>query len=276
MDLRAAPGRPTRPGLPRTRGDGPRHLTGGQGRLGASPHPRGWTQQVRERYRTGPGFPAPAGMDPARRRDRASTAGLPRTRGDGPDAGCVVTLTFAASPHPRGWTSTQQPVPDSYLGFPAPAGMDPRPLPTPRACRRLPRTRGDGPASTTFSRAPAAASPHPRGWTRGQYPATADRDGFPAPAGMDRAHRGGHVVAAGLPRTRGDGPVITTSTSLTTWASPHPRGWTCYGTLPVTWMYGFPAPAGMDRTRYHDRADAGGLPRTRGDGPGTAGERCWG
>ena len=70
--------------LPRTRGDGPL----GHGLTAfvqlASPHTRGWTAGLGIGGRGRIGFPAHAGMDPARPGSRGRGGGLPRTRGDGP------------------------------------------------------------------------------------------------------------------------------------------------------------------------------------------------
>ena len=72
--------------------------------------------------------------------------------------------------------------------FPAHAGMD-RVVGLPHgAHRRVPRTRGDGPADVKLS-APAA-------------------EVFPAHAGMDRGSTSPRKSARGVPRTRGDGPLI--------------------------------------------------------------------
>ena len=72
MDPPAAAGRPTPPGLPRTRGDGPHQRRRWGMPPGASPHTRGWTRLHRLAAGESPGFPAHAGMDPApvRRRRR--------------------------------------------------------------------------------------------------------------------------------------------------------------------------------------------------------------
>ena len=73
------------------------------------------------------GFPAHAGMDPSYRSSWGSSAGLPRTRGDGPLYPVVSPDVNAASPHTRGWTVLALWQQACSSGFPAHAGMDPSP-----------------------------------------------------------------------------------------------------------------------------------------------------
>ena len=136
----ATGGRWRRYRLPRTRGDGPAELARPSAADSASPHTRGWTRSRSPGDLRNQGFPAHAGMDPARRTTRTEPVGLPRTRGDGPRpaaswkrAGWASPHTRGwtpASPHTRGWTAEIAPGTGRRPGFPAHAGMDP-----PR-CRR--------------------------------------------------------------------------------------------------------------------------------------------
>ena len=71
-------------GLPRTRGDGPRAPHADAPRRAASPHTRGWTLVWPSSTVLNAGFPAHAGMDPARTAGATPCVRLPRTRGDGP------------------------------------------------------------------------------------------------------------------------------------------------------------------------------------------------
>ena len=188
--------RATLPGLPRTRGDGPMaDGTPGCGfpahagmdpvvdRRQASPHTRGWTRPSIERCGMRAGFPAHAGMDPSSA-PLSVPSGLPRTRGDGP--GRIASVGFpahagpncrdtavrvgVASPHTRGWTLGRTSRHHTTSG-------------------RLPRTRGDGPA-TCCEGQPLL----PRG--------------FPAHAGMDPLSGRSRLAGWRLPRTRGDGPLV--------------------------------------------------------------------
>ena len=125
MDPAPSRGRPRRPRIPRTRGDGPKNLAPDRRGRSDSPHPRGWTLRGASLMGGRLGFPAPAGMDPANERGSVGSSWIPRTRGDGPSAGVGGLAAAVDSPHPRGWT----PCPPSNavlpVGFPAPAGMDP-------------------------------------------------------------------------------------------------------------------------------------------------------
>ena len=76
---------------------------------------------------------------------------------------------------------------------------------------------------------------------------------------------------AGIPRTRGDGPVAAQVGSVRFTDSPHPRGWTHVLALDLGHRAGFPAPAGMDPGCPAGRPPPSRIPRTRGDGPGPTG-----
>ena len=130
--------------LPRPRGDGPggRHNCARSDK--APPPTRGWTGAPRhERIRV-PGSPAHAGMDRSRRASRAGAGGLPRPRGDGPDADPSNGCPEVAPPPTRGWTRRDRGLGVSAPGSPAHAGMDRRRRLSRETIRRLPRPRGDG------------------------------------------------------------------------------------------------------------------------------------
>src|SRR5690606_892311 len=92
------------------------------------------------------------------------------------------------------------------IGSPARAGMDPTPASRGSACRRLPRTRGDGPFPGTVPRPWQTAPPHARGWTADAHALAELLAGSPARAGMDPGGMAAPGRPGGLPRTRGDGP----------------------------------------------------------------------
>ena len=110
-------------------------------------------------------------------------------------------------------------------------------------------------------------SPHPRGWTLPGLVVPWTRCGFPAPAGMDPLRGFGHDGHARIPRTRGDGPHAQAAYDAWRGDSPHPRGWTRGRERQPEADRGFPAPAGMDRSRTVCRLSCIRIPRTRGDGP---------
>mgnify|MGYP006927217292 CR=1 FL=1 len=70
--------------FPHTRGDGPRAVRSFQLSTRFSPHPWGWTADIKKLLSKGLVFPTPVGMD----RDPAATISaspsFPHTRGDGP------------------------------------------------------------------------------------------------------------------------------------------------------------------------------------------------
>ena len=253
--------------LPRTRGDGPAGSRSVTQAAGASPHTRGWTSQIVTPARRSSGFPAHAGMDPYTTRRSGRQARLPRTRGDGPLAAASPVPSTWASPHTRGWTHVSHRPPDLRRGFPAHAGMDPSPGCCWATRARLPRTRGDGPRCSRCPTRRLRASPHTRGWTLRHLRDGVEHPGFPAHAGMDPAGLGALPAGPGLPRTRGDGPIPLIAPHTFFPASPHTRGWTLPAHRRARHDGGFPAHAGMDPADRRRRPAAGGLPRTRGDGP---------
>ena len=114
-------------GLPRARGDGPPTGTDGDDLNRASPRSRGWTQAPAPLAPQDAGFPALAGMDPQDGAARGSCRRLPRARGDGPAMRVSASVRSQASPRSRGWTPGPPPADVPVDGFPALAGMDPRP-----------------------------------------------------------------------------------------------------------------------------------------------------
>ena len=253
--------------LPRTRGDGPTPLPARSSRRSASPHTRGWTPEGGRRAGRAHGFPAHAGMDPGLPDGLTYTAGLPRTRGDGPSAVGGVASGQSASPHTRGWTRVAPVGHDEFFGFPAHAGMDPPDIARRVVARRLPRTRGDGPLVDHPAAREDQASPHTRGWTPGRRRWWRRWWGFPAHAGMDPHHSRNAHDPVGLPRTRGDGPPATRPGCAPAEASPHTRGWTWAEIGGGIQVQGFPAHAGMDPGQGPPQPRWSRLPRTRGDGP---------
>ena len=254
-------------GLPRTRGDGPLDDVTDLDEDAASPHTRGWTHPEPLHALVAGGFPAHAGMDPAGKAHQSRAGRLPRTRGDGPLPLVDDELPCGASPHTRGWTFDGLCKPHLPHGFPAHAGMDLAHVGLPSAGLGLPRTRGDGPRRSADLQNPRRASPHTRGWTPAAGDRCPDGRGFPAHAGMDPSPSPSCRPKKWLPRTRGDGPHVETSSIGALTASPHTRGWTPSRSLTTSLASGFPAHAGMDpRGRSRARGPRR-LPRTRGDGP---------
>ena len=212
--------------FPRPRGDGPTSQLRMRVEATVSPPTRGWTRERITESDVDGGFPAHAGMDPARSRHSPAPRWFPRPRGDGPIYIAAETEAAAVSPPTRGWTSPA-PCPETAAGgFPAHAGMDPSTGPACIRCSWFPRPRGDGP-TTAITIAPApGVSPPTRGWTLLGAESRRRSAGFPAHAGMDpypgptgQAHRG-------FPRPRGDGPPPRGAVRSAFLVSPPTRGWT--------------------------------------------------
>ena len=254
-------------GLPRARGDGPDGDSGDDEDDGASPRSRGWTVQRMTEAVLGAGFPALAGMDPPPHPRSPGRRGLPRARGDGPVPILIATAADVASPRSRGWTPGRVGYRVHLRGFPALAGMDPRPLPARRPAEGLPRARGDGPRVLAAASRDWVASPRSRGWTRAMPHPDRHARGFPALAGMDPGTDVTRRRRAGLPRARGDGPASRTSSPREPPASPRSRGWTRPGGRLGDAGPGFPALAGMDPPPCAAMRLTAWLPRARGDGP---------
>ena len=90
--------------FPRPRGDGPVSLSDRSSASVVSPPTRGWTASRALCATPLPGFPAHAGMDPARPRQRNRPPRFPRPRGDGPRPTTQRLQSLEVSPPTRGWT----------------------------------------------------------------------------------------------------------------------------------------------------------------------------
>ncbi len=121
---------------------------------------------------------------------------------------------------------------------------------------------------TVLVRAWKMAPPHTRGWTPCARCWNGLREGSPAHAGMDPCRVPRQCRNEWLPRTRGDGPHTVGERLFVEKAPPHTRGWTHRLALGRRRGLGSPAHAGMDPSGWCASTAMGGLPRTRGDGPG--------
>ena len=153
-------------GFPRPRGDGPPPVRLPHATSEVSPPTRGWTASRMEFGGYTAGFPAHAGMDPARHRSRSAHSGFPRPRGDGPLPRGLDEARAEVSPPTRGWTTDSPPLSVSSSGFPAHAGMDPGSGRAHEVDHRFPRPRGDGPWYHPRDSRRSTVSPPTRGWTR--------------------------------------------------------------------------------------------------------------
>ena len=181
-----APGPQSCEGLPRTRGDrplrriseeqayqAPPHTRGSTCISGtclepgwAPPHTRGSTSWTARNTACLRGSPAHAGIDPYIAPTSRTQIWLPRTRGDRPLLCWIVVYARVAPPHTRGSTYEVPRALVRYKGSPAHAGIDRRRRAPSTSHRRLPRTRGDRPASEEKGVIYDLAPPHTRGSTR--------------------------------------------------------------------------------------------------------------
>ncbi len=213
------------------------------------------------------GSPAPAGIDPGRRRWFQETSRLPRSRGDRPRRPADRPARRRAPPLPRGSTLRAAAVKAGMVGSPAPAGIDPHTPDAARRCRRLPRSRGDRPADGEVDGVDAMAPPLPRGSTPDRTGGSVLPVGSPAPAGIDPTPVEGETALRRLPRSRGDRPGAADDTAAVQAAPPLPRGSTRRRGALHSVCHGSPAPAGIDPAGSGALRRSTRLPRSRGDRP---------
>ena len=188
------------------RGDRPSTFAKWKRTRRATPHARGSTTASRHHIRGANGYPACAGIDPGEGESRRTGTGLPRMRGDRPDAKGGWHGMDAATPHARGSTSSTHPSAVSTQGYPACAGIDPRLRYHLSNSPRLPRMRGDRPVSPPIAMMITAATPHARGSTPSIVVGKKVGPGYPACAGIDLSDVLMSPSKARLPRMRGDRP----------------------------------------------------------------------
>ena len=90
---------------------------------------------------------------------------------------------------------------------------------------------------------------------------------YPACAGIDLLIGMAVVLAARLPRMRGDRPNPWMAAALRAVFTPHARGSTEACIIIAANRLVYPACAGIDRRRHRRPADVACLPRMRGDRP---------
>ncbi len=213
------------PSAPRTRGDGPTATRASRIAANCSPHARGWSRGQQHQHVRDHLLPARAGMVPRAPPRCASTVPAPRTRGDGPSERRRTSPYAVCSPHARGWSRRRRAIRRSSRLLPARAGMVPKehgPSPAPSAA---PRTRGDGPTQPSASAKAVACSPHARGWSLRAVRVGAAAELLPARTGMVPSGSRPGFRRCPAPRTRGDGPQITSEQADPFCCSPHARGW---------------------------------------------------
>ena len=212
--------------LPRLRGDGPIESAQIFRQVGVAPPTRGWTLSSLSIAVYYHGCPAYAGMDPMCDTDIRITTGLPRLRGDGPVQSANDIYSQLVAPPTRGWTLNRLLERTGRHGCPAYAGMDPKVMLAKKVKIRLPRLRGDGPQCLKMARVLDVVAPPTRGWTPVDQLKAFNSLGCPAYAGMDPVVTDDDGVTSGLPRLRGDGPILGIKEVAFRGVAPPTRGWT--------------------------------------------------
>ncbi len=233
----------------------------------SAPPTRGWSSIFR--YLGIPCIvcPAYAGMVPVGRAADRGKTGLPRLRGDGPRLSLDTSSKSLSAPPTRGWSALGNDIIEALGVCPAYAGMV--------LCRqqhrqgraRLPRLRGDGPPDLPSLPATKASAPPTRGWSLLMINAIECLIVCPAYAGMVPVKDNKLCLLYCLPRLRGDGPVISTSSTPESSSAPPTRGWSLHGRTCRRKANVCPAYAGMVPSFAEDTVLPRGLPRLRGDGP---------
>ncbi len=181
---------------------------------------------------TARGFPACAGIDRLQQMVSLRLVRLPRLRGDRPGSGACRQLTVRWLPRLRGdRPCLRRRSRIACCGFPACAGIDPRPTRCRCACGR--------------------ASPPARGSTRTHARSSVRMTSASPPArGSTRASRRRRLAARRLPRLRGDRPVLSIAgcwrIDCVAGRLPRLRGDRPVADAVAEPRHGFPACAGID------------------------------
>ena len=210
--------------LPRMRGDRPCHIIDIVCSERATPHARGSTHHERTAGRGQAGYPACAGIDPHPETPAGARRGLPRMRGDRPSDDRAIPTDRLATPHARGSTLLRAAAAGFRAGYPACAGIDPKPAHQEPLGWGLPRMRGDRPWPRSKMRSNTRATPHARGSTHYESSFASAICGYPACAGIDLLALTIIAKCCRLPRMRGDRPKGENPTLIRTEATPHARG----------------------------------------------------
>ncbi len=190
-------------------------------------------------------------------------------RGDRPHKVQYRAKQKRFTPHARGSTAIEAVEARGYTVYPACAGIDRRKRPSSSSRSSLPRMRGDRPPVRDMIHVFRMFTPHARGSTRTGRHLPGAAIVYPACAGIDRTSARCVCSMGGLPRMRGDRPRNEKRTRRRTLFTPHARGSTCKPCYNGIKQQVYPACAGIDRIPHRRRRLNTGLPRMRGDRPGS-------
>ncbi len=132
---------------------------------------------------------------------------------------------------------------------------------------RYPHTRGGGPASSGFSAAMPAVSPHAWGWTIAHQSGVLGAGGIPTRVGVDRRSPAPAAEGIGYPHTRGGGPAGLLLNVTALQVSPHAWGWTLAHLGQLLRQPGIPTRVGVDLWPRRSGRRTIRYPHTRGGGP---------
>jgi len=173
------------PSLPRMRGDRPRWKRESNRFLMFTPHARGSTVVPFRSTKKLQVYPACAGIDLQKIKNKNYRKSLPRMRGDRPRTMVLYSQRIRFTPHARG--STHLPTSDleRLNVYPACAGIDLKESLTDAGIPCLPRMRGDRPPAITNKVLMNLFTPHARGSTALPHSDPHPIWVYPACAGID-------------------------------------------------------------------------------------------
>mgnify|MGYP001487898256 CR=1 FL=1 len=133
--------------------------------------------------------------------------------------------------------------------------------------RGVPRRRGDQPLDATLHPGRGGRSPQARGSTACRLEALHRTAAFPAGAGINRWRVQAQERIGGVPRRRGDQPLLPEARAEWYTRSPQARGSTGIALQIGDGAGAFPAGAGINRCSASANQRTSGVPRRRGDQP---------
>ena len=190
-------------------------------------------------------------------------------RGDPPLSAFVPISKAMSTPHARGSTPAG-PQPGGFLEvYPACAGIHRifRCWKTWGIC--LPRMRGDPPSICNHSGMVFSSTPHARGSTPQSKRLLTLRSVYPACAGIHPLSKAHNQNDVSLPRMRGDPPTGDSALTENHMSTPHARGSTLLRAHASNSGEVYPACAGIHLFDVALVLAVVGLPRMRGDPPGS-------
>ena len=192
-------------------------------------------------------FPACAGMFRPSTSSEPGDLSFPRVRGDVPSSRRASRKNQWFSPRARGCSDLAESLMQSYLVFPACAGMFRHHQGGDRRPHRFPRVRGDVPSRIVVTVSPSLFSPRARGCSEAAQGLSEPFDVFPACAGMFLEARTNDAGHRSFPRVRGDVPDPGYDLRGAAQFSPRARGCSSYPAWQRNNATVFPACAGMFR-----------------------------